>query len=332
MVRWVVVCAFASGLACTMSNPLFVVDEDPASGSTFDPSTTDPATGDPADPADPAQTTGTTGDGALPGTSTPDESSGDATSTSTEPATGDGTTATSSTDETTGTGEPGPCQDVCGTPGCGDCPDAGMVAYPGFSIGAREVSNAEYQQFLAAGQDPAIQPEQCAWNDDYTPTIWPAIDPALPVVNIDWCDARAYCAWAGKRLCGAIEGGPASPFDIVNPAKNQWYRACSNGDFRPYPYGKKYKKFACNGADALFGGLLGVGSLPLCEAPIAGVFDLSGNVWEWVDSCIGDGPDAECMRRGGSFYSDPDALRCDVLSTRPRSTAVHYVGLRCCSL
>ena len=330
-----------------MSNPLFVVDDDPLAGSTDDSSTTDPATGDPADTADsadPAQTTGTTDVGVVPGTTTGDESSGDATtstSTSTEPGTGDfttDTTGTTDTGDTTGdttsetTGAPGPCQDVCGTPGCGTCPDAAMVPYPGFAIGAREVSNGEYQQFLAAAQDPAIQPAQCAWNDDFTPTSWPALDPSLPVVNIDWCDARAYCAWAGQRLCGAISGGPASPFDAVNPAANQWYRACSNGDFRPYPYGKNYKKFACNGADALLGGLLGVGSMPGCEAPIDGVFDLSGNVWEWVDTCVGEGQNAECMRRGGSYYSNPEALRCDALSTRPRSAAVHYVGVRCCSL
>jgi hypothetical protein len=332
MVRWVV-CVFAAGLACTMSNPLFVVDDDPSSGATAGSSTTDPASEDPTATGESNDTTdGTTGDGPLPGITAPDASSGDAGTTSTtEPADG-GTTSDTTGAASEATGDPGPCQDVCGTPGCGACPDADMVAYPGFSIGAREVSNGEYQQFLAAEQDPAMQPDECAWNDDYTPASWPASDPKLPVVDIDWCDARAYCAWAGQRLCGAISGGPASPLEIVDPSENQWYRACSNGDYRPYPYGYFYNKLACNGADALLGGLLGVGLLPGCAPPGVGVFDLSGNVWEWVDSCFGDGPDAECMRRGGSFYSDPSALRCDVLSTRPRSTAVHYVGIRCCSL
>ena len=287
MVRWVV-CLFAAGLACTMSNPLFVVDDEQTTGGAGGPSTTAPAT------ADPSST--------------------------------DGTAASDTT------GDPGPCQDVCGTRGCGACPDADMVAYPGFEIDAREVRNGEYQQFLAAGQDPAMQPDECAWNDDYTPRTWPVVNPALPVVEIDWCDARAYCAWAGQRLCGATSGGPAPLLTVFDPAVNQWYRACSNGDYRNYPYGDIYDKFACNGADALLDGLLGVGSLPGCEAPIAGVYDLSGNVWEWVDSCLGDGPDAECMRRGGSYFSDPEALRCDLLSTRPRSTALNHVGVRCCSI
>jgi hypothetical protein len=29
----------------------------------------------------------------------------------------------------------------------------------------------------------------------------------FPITNVDWCDAYAYCAGIGKRLCGKIGGG-----------------------------------------------------------------------------------------------------------------------------
>lgn len=224
MVRWVVCGGFALGLACTMSNPLFVVDDAQTTGGPDQPPVT-ADTGDSSDMADSSgadaaasasgssadesgdPSPGTTGAGLTTSGVAPDETT--TTATTGSPDTTDTTTDASTSGESTG--EPGPCMDICGTPGCGDCPDHEMVAYPGFEIGSREVSNGEYQQFLAAQQDPAIQPGECAWNDDFTPTQWPVASATLPVVNIDWCDARAYCAWAGKRLCGAIAGGPTQP-------------------------------------------------------------------------------------------------------------------------
>ena len=327
MVRWLV-CSFAPVLACAAPNPTFmVVDRDPASDSSSAASTL----------ADTTSTATTSIVSTLSDTDTgdPDTTQSFATTLSDTDTTLDPSTSSSSSsgdDTSTSTGPAGPCVDICGTPGCGDCPTDPMVDFGGFAIDARETRNSEYQQFLAAAQSPALQPPACAWNDDYTPTTWPVVGDQLPVVNIDWCDARAYCAWAGKRLCGAIDGGPADIAQFVDPTSNQWYRACSNGDGRGYPYGFLYNPLACNGAAALIGHPIDVGSRPSCEAPIAGIFDLSGNVWEWVDTCDSDQPEANCARRGGSFFSIADDLRCNLLSTRPRATTSGYVGLRCCSL
>src|SRR6185437_5545544 len=104
-----------------------------------------------------------------------------------------------------------------------------------------------------------------------------------PVVCVDWCDAQAYCAWAGKRLCGAIGGGPATTYG--DPNESQWYNACSNGGTTSFPYGNDYVAGDCNGGATV----AAVGTTPGCQgltSPYFGIFDMSGNVKEWEDHCM----------------------------------------------
>jgi formylglycine-generating enzyme len=252
------------------------------------------------------------------------------TSTGGEPTT-DTTAAETSSDTTDASTTDSTCEAACGTPNCGTCPDANMVAFPGFWIDATEVTNDQYSQFLEAAVSPDVQTDACAWNTSFKPEVWPpAEDGQLPVVHVDWCDAHAFCAWAGKRLCGKIGGGPASVLDIVNPTKNQWYRACSGGLGNLFPYGDSYVPTACNGMEAGVGQRVPAGSVKTCEGSAIDLFDMSGNVFEWVDSCASDDPAAPCLRRGGSFFSDAETMQCNLKSERARSDQDSYVGLRCC--
>ncbi len=319
----------AAGLGCTVPNPWFQVSEqastgEPSTSTTLDTTSTSGAVDPSADP----------GGAATDATSTSSESAtlGAMSSESGDPA------STSDTDPNTsepGTGTTGDalCHDVCGTADCGECPDAPMAAFDLFSIDAREVSNAQYDKFLAAQVDPAEQGPACAWNDSFTPTQWPAGDGALPVVNVDWCDAKAYCRWAGKRLCGAIGGGPTPLPQAFKPDIDQWHHACTDGGKLGFPYGPVYEPKACNvhdydpNKDAIMPG----GALASCMAPLDGLYDLSGNVWELTDTCTGDGPDDTCIRRGGSYFSEPQDLGCYIQSVRPRKDTYAYVGFRCCS-
>ncbi|KIG12951.1 hypothetical protein DB30_00907 [Enhygromyxa salina] len=183
---------------------------------------------------------------------------------------------------------------------------------------------------------PTLLGEACAWKNDFTPDEWPVDPPAnLPVVGVDWCDAMAYCAWSGKHLCGEIGGAPASLGDVQNPANNEWYRACSNSGVSVYPYGQLYVGDSCNTMDADFGQRTPVGSIASCEGGYAGLFDMSGNVWEWTNACDNDPmvpvDQQECRRRGGSYFSAGATTRCGIDSVRPRNQRNSSVGFRCCN-
>jgi formylglycine-generating enzyme required for sulfatase activity len=98
---------------------------------------------------------------------------------------------------------------------CGEHGGAKMVRVGSFCIDATEVTRGEFLAFLAAPleQRTAARPPECAWNTT-DPTInATASGLGNPVGEINFCDALAYCAWAGKRLCGRIGGGPHSPDD-----------------------------------------------------------------------------------------------------------------------
>lgn len=219
-----------------------------------------------------------------------------------------------------------------------------MVSLPlGYCIDSTEVTNDQYQAWLNTNPDPAGQLSYCSWNTSFMPTNnWPPETAALdfPVAYIDWCDAYAYCQGVGKRLCGKIGGGSNPYNDPSNPASSQWYAACtSNGAFgaKGYPYGATYSTNACNGSDTNKGAPVAVGTMPACQSPVpgyTGVYDLSGNVWEWEDSCSGtSGSSDTCLVRGGAYFVDSSYLICggatDVFLARS-GNPTGGVGFRCC--
>ena len=215
--------------------------------------------------------------------------------------------------------------------------DDGFVDLGDFWIASTEVSVEEYEAFLTADPGFDALPAACAWKNDYTPGSWNSQlgnDPARPVVRVDWCDAYAYCEWAGYHLCGEVGGGAAALDDFDNIFTNEWYRACSNDGALLYPYGNGYDGAACNGSDAGIGSLIAGGSLLTCEGGVAGLYDMSGNAWEWTNACASNDnipdQDENCRRRGGSYFSTSNVLRCAIDSTRERSFRNGNTGLRCC--
>ncbi len=227
------------------------------------------------------------------------------------------------------------------------CPGTGMVALPrNYCIDSTEVTQAQYQTWMSTNPSTSGQISVCSsWNTSFTPTCnWTATSTAdYPVVCVDWCDAYAYCAGVGKRLCGQIGGGSNGFNDYTNATLSQWYAACtSNGTYSSvgYPYGNTYQASYCNGYDSGKGAAVAVGTMSQCQSTVAGytgVYDLSGNVWEWEDSCDGtSGSSDNCRTRGGSFFSLASSsayLECGFAfgGYGARNNANNYTGFRCCA-
>lgn len=195
----------------------------------------------------------------------------------------------------------------------GGCP-SGMagVLDAGYCIDGTEVTEGKWAAFVAADAGKGMLPAACAYKTAFAKGS--AQGATLPVGEVDWCDAYAYCAWAGKRLCAPAE----------------WTKACNGGTSRVYPYGDVFDDQKCNG------GPLGAPSVPgtyaQCVGPIPGIVDMSGNMDEWDDSCASQaGADDVCQTRGGDWKTDSAGeLMCAAVYARPRNTILNYVGFRCC--
>jgi formylglycine-generating enzyme required for sulfatase activity len=212
----------------------------------------------------------------------------------------------------------------------------------GVSIDATEVTRGQYHQFVLAmvGSTPS-QPAACAFNDDITPKYDepPAMeDYDIPVTFVDWCDAWAYCAWAGRRLCGKVGGGSNATSDLADPTRSQWMRACTGPSSYAYPYGNSFEPTACvsEPPNPNEGKPAEVAYYSGCEGGYPNLYDMSGNVAEWEDSCTDmTGPDDTCRVRGGGYAGfGPDnvhlGMRCDNAQWSDRSQRQQMFGFRCC--
>ncbi len=213
-----------------------------------------------------------------------------------------------------------------------------MVDGGGYCIDRTEVTKSQYAAFLAQGPDLGKQRPECAWNDHFEPQenatddfLPPpaSLEADFPVSYVDWCDAAAYCAWAGKRLCGR-RGGGSLAFDDRATISSEWYAACSRGGTRAYPYGDMFDVDVC----AVTGAYHAVGTAAKCAGGIDGVYDLVGNVWEWENSCRGDTnapASMPCSRRGGAVGVIDSNWACADGGEGRRGLRQDDIGIRCCS-
>ncbi|PKN36810.1 MAG: hypothetical protein CVU63_16290 [Deltaproteobacteria bacterium HGW-Deltaproteobacteria-20] len=216
-----------------------------------------------------------------------------------------------------------------------------------FCVDRTEVTQAKYVEFLMAVNEDVAQtdqPPECAFNESltYTPDgSCPSFSSSnnYPVFCVDWCDAYAYCAFRGKRLCGALTGGTLA---LDGPlTTDEWHFACTGGFETTYPYGDNAIVGACHipkentPTDSSDDNQKApVGSYPDCEGGFPGIFDMQGNAAEWTDRCDpGDGTGTEmCMTRGGHTYGSADYWKCSNLigKVARNDPSIRQNGIRCC--
>ncbi|GEM_PF-284837 len=133
-----------------------------------------------------------------------------------------------------------------------------------FWIDLYEVTNLQYKKFI--DETNRRSPKH------FRNRTYPKGKVDHPVVWVSWYDAHDYCEWAGKRL----------PTDI------EWEKAARGTDGRDYPWGDVFDLTLVNSPvrwDTLGikGDTLPIGSFEGGKSPY-GLYDTSGNVWEWTDS------------------------------------------------
>lgn len=211
----------------------------------------------------------------------------------------------------------------------------------GFWIGQLEVPVAAYRRFVASKKRP-MPPEPTFGSRSLNPG-WSQAD--LPIVNVTWDEAQAFCSWAGGAL----------------PTEAQWEYAARGGEGGPrHGHLSAISWFGDNsGAAPLDTAALSqqdevdfLGRLSLNGnsfhpggrlAPNgAGLYDVLGNVWEWAADSFDENFYRESGRfdpvgrqgdtktlRGGSWTNPPQMIRVSVRGRRPPDARSIDTGFRC---
>lgn len=207
-------------------------------------------------------------------------------------------------------------------------PDA--VELDPFWMDLTEVTVAEYRACREAGACDKAGPNYAGFSE-----------PAMPITGVSWFQAARFCAFKGKRL----------------PTEAEWEKAARGADGRLYPWGDE--RATCARAIIKEGEPNGCGRgkiWPVASRPANpyGLFDMAGNVHEWVADwyapsyaacgaeCRGRNPRGPCggalecpgvaqrVVRGGSWYWDASwATATRRRAHFPQNRPFHHFGFRC---
>lgn len=150
-----------------------------------------------------------------------------------------------------------------------------IVYLDAFWIDQTEVTNKQYQACVGEGvceppssitsalQQPNCFGGSCIYPFDYYGI--PEFDD-YPVIYVNWNQANAYCAWAGRKL----------------PTEAQWEKAARGPNASIYPWGNFEPSGSLLNYNSIVGDTTKVGSYKSGQS-IYGAYDMAGNVWEWIN-------------------------------------------------
>ena len=203
----------------------------------------------------------------------------------------------------------GGCFDMGDTFGLGDTDETPVhpVCLDDFSMDRYEVTRAAFESLM--GSNPSAN-KDC---------------PDCPVDSVTWFEADKYCEKAGKRL----------------PTEAEWEYAARDGG-KKVKYGTGKNEITRGEANYALRSAKPVGSYP---SNALGLYDMAGNVWEWVADWHYDdyeaykditaanpkGPSVGIYRvaRGGSWGLLPASSRASTRNPIPPSSRFKSVGFRC---
>lgn len=207
------------------------------------------------------------------------------------------------------------------------------VCLDGFWMATHEVTIGAYRKFLEDGGDPS----GVDWGDSDCPIRKGGSYPRSgnkfgssdrqPMVEVSWNGARAYANWLSRKT--------GKRFRL--PTEAEWEYACRSGG-KP----EKYAGGSDVGRVAWYGGNSGSRTREVgTKSPNGlGLYDMSGNVWEWCQDWKGDyssgsqknptGPARGSNRviRGGSWFYKPRYVRCGDRGYGHPGYTLDYVGFR----
>lgn len=166
-----------------------------------------------------------------------------------------------------------------------------------FWIDQYQVTNADYQKYIDAtgSQPPVISGKE-----------------NQPVRGVTWDQAAAYCSWANKRLATEAEWEAAGRGPGANPQLYPWGSDDTAGGLvNKMPNDDTYVK----------------GFYPFNVSPF-GVFDMVGNVWEWVGEPYSSVEGGNKILRGGR-YGNPQDLAYRLAVPADDVRYVKFAGFRC---